>query len=105
MIAGKGPLQPALEALAAMQLGGLQVESHFTGFLSPGKSAQAFTTAAISSFIRAKCLADENQGGEFPIQSSKQWRQECRCSPPSTAEFTEAVESGRCGALVEERDA
>ncbi len=41
---------------------------------------------------------------EFPIPSSKRWRPACRCWRRGTAAFPEAVEEGRCGALVDERD-
>jgi colanic acid/amylovoran biosynthesis glycosyltransferase len=100
MIAGKGPLQPALEALA-MQLG-VSDRVHFTGFLSQENLLKLYHSCHI--FLHpSEMPADENQEG-IPNSILEAMATGMPVLATKHGGIPEAVESGRCGALVEERD-
>jgi colanic acid/amylovoran biosynthesis glycosyltransferase len=100
MIAGKGPLQPALEALA-MQLG-ISDRVHFTGFLSQENLLKLYHSCHI--FLHpSEMPADENQEG-IPNSILEAMATGMPVLATKHGGIPEAVESGRCGALVEERD-
>ncbi len=66
-------------------------------------SARAFTTAATSFCIRAKCRRTKTRR-EFPIPFWKRWPPGCRCSRPGTAEFRRPWRTDAAALLVDERD-
>jgi colanic acid/amylovoran biosynthesis glycosyltransferase len=100
MIAGKGPLQPALEALA-MQLG-ISKWVHFTGFLSQENLLKLYHSCHI--FLHpSEMPADENQEG-IPNSILEAMATGMPVLATRHGGIPEAVEHGRCGALVEERD-
>jgi colanic acid/amylovoran biosynthesis glycosyltransferase len=100
LIAGKGPLQPALEALA-MQLG-ISDQVHFTGFLSQKDLLKLYHSCHI--FLHpSEMPADENQEG-IPNSILEAMATGMPVLATMHGGIPEAVEHGRCGALVEERD-
>ena len=100
LIAGKGPLQPALEALAA-QLG-ISEHVHFTGFLSQQALLELYHTSHV--FLHpSEMPEDENQEG-IPNSILEAMATGMPVLATRHGGIPEAVEEGRCGALVEERD-
>jgi colanic acid/amylovoran biosynthesis glycosyltransferase len=99
-IAGKGPLQPALEQLAA-QLG-ISEQVHFTGFLSQPDLLELYHRCHI--FLHpSEMPADENQEG-IPNSILEAMATGMSVLATRHGGIPEAVEAGRCGALVAERD-
>jgi colanic acid/amylovoran biosynthesis glycosyltransferase len=99
-IAGKGPLQPTLEALAA-QLG-VSGQVHFTGFLSQAALLELYHGCHI--FLHpSEMPADENQEG-IPNSILEAMATGMPVLATRHGGIPEAVEHGRCGALVSERD-
>lgn len=99
-IAGKGPLQPMLEALA-VELGIAQ-QVHFTGFLSQADLLALYHRCHI--FLHpSEMPADENQEG-IPNSILEAMATGLPVLATKHGGIPEAVEHGRCGALVEERD-
>ena len=100
LIAGKGPLQPALEVLAA-QLGHCR-DVHFTGFLSQENLLKLYHSCHI--FLHpSEMPADENQEG-IPNSVLEAMATGMPVLATRHGGIPEAVEHGRCGVLVEERD-
>ncbi|HEY1770703.1 MAG TPA: glycosyltransferase [Chthoniobacterales bacterium] len=99
-IAGKGPLQPALEILAADL--GISSHVHFTGFLSQEKLLDLYHLCHI--FMHpSEMPADENQEG-IPNSILEAMATGMPVLATRHGGIPEAVEHGRCGALVAERD-
>ncbi len=99
-IAGKGPLQPTLEALAAEL--GISQSVHFTGFLSQADLLALYHRCHI--FLHpSEMPADENQEG-IPNSVLEAMATGMPVLATRHGGIPEAVESGRCGALVGERD-
>ncbi|HEX3818561.1 MAG TPA: glycosyltransferase [Chthoniobacterales bacterium] len=99
-IAGKGPLQPTLEALA-VQLG-IRDYVHFTGFLSQPDLLALYHRCHV--FIHpSEMPPDENQEG-IPNSILEAMATGMPVLATLHGGIPEAVEHGRCGALVEERD-
>ncbi len=99
-IAGKGPLQPVLETLAA-QLG-IGGHVHFTGFLSQPDLLELYRRCHI--FLHpSEMPADENQEG-IPNSILEAMATGMPVLATQHGGIPEAVENGRCGALVAERD-
>ncbi len=100
LIAGKGPLQPVLEALAE-QLG-VSEHVHFTGFLSQKALLELYHSCHV--FLHpSEMPADENQEG-IPNSILEAMATGMPVLATRHGGIPEAVEEGRCGALVEERD-
>ncbi|HXA10576.1 MAG TPA: glycosyltransferase, partial [Chthoniobacterales bacterium] len=100
LIAGKGPLQPVLEALAA-QLD-ISDQVHFTGFLSQPDLLALYHSCHV--FLHpSEMPADENQEG-IPNSILEAMATGMPVLATRHGGIPEAVEEGRCGALVEERD-
>ena len=100
LIAGKGPLQPVLEALAA-QLG-ISDHVHFTGFLSQKDLLDLYHSCHV--FLHpSEMPADENQEG-IPNSILEAMATGMPVLATRHGGIPEAVEDGRCGALVAERD-
>ncbi len=99
-IAGKGPLQPTLEALAAEL--GITSRVHFTGFLSQADLLRLYHRCHI--FMHpSEMPADENQEG-IPNSILEAMATGMPVLATRHGGIPEAVEDGRCGALVAERD-
>lgn len=99
-IAGKGPLQPTLEALASEL--GIGEHVHFTGFLSQPDLLALYHRCHI--FLHpSEMLADENQEG-IPNSILEAMATGLPVLATRHGGIPEAVEDGRCGLLVEERD-
>lgn len=99
-IAGKGPLQPALEALVAEL--GLVGRVHFTGFLSQADLLALYHRCHI--FLHpSEMPADENQEG-IPNSILEAMATGMPVLATRHGGIPEAVEHGRCGALVDERN-
>jgi colanic acid/amylovoran biosynthesis glycosyltransferase len=100
LIAGKGPLQPALEALATEL--GVRDFVHFTGFLAQSDLLQLYHRCHI--FLHpSEMPADENQEG-IPNSILEAMATGMPVLATRHGGIPEAVEDGRCGVLVEERD-
>ena len=100
LIAGKGPLQPALQTLAA-QLG-VTNHVHFTGFLSQKDLLELYHNCHV--FLHpSEMPADENQEG-IPNSILEAMATGMPVLATRHGGIPEAVEEGRCGVLVEERD-
>ncbi|MGI8889580.1 MAG: glycosyltransferase [Chthoniobacterales bacterium] len=100
LIAGKGPLQPVLEALAT-QLG-VANHVHFTGFLTQKELLDLYHSCHI--FLHpSEMPADENQEG-IPNSILEAMATGMPVLATCHGGIPEAVENGRCGALVAERD-
>lgn len=100
LIAGKGPLQPVLESLA-QQLG-IAESVHFTGFLPQPELLKLYHSCHI--FLHpSEMPADENQEG-IPNSILEAMATGMPVLATRHGGIPEAVEPGRCGALVEERD-
>ncbi|HEY3602960.1 MAG TPA: glycosyltransferase [Chthoniobacterales bacterium] len=100
LIAGKGPLQPALEALATEL--GVRPFVHFTGFLSQPELLELYHRCHI--FLHpSEMPADENQEG-IPNSILEAMATGMPVLATRHGGIPEAVEEGRCGILVEERD-
>ncbi len=99
-IAGKGPLQPTLEALITEL--GIHGHVHFTGFLSQADLLALYHRCHV--FLHpSEMLADENQEG-IPNSILEAMATGMPVLATRHGGIPEAVEEGRCGALVEERD-
>lgn len=100
LLAGKGPLQPVLEALAKNL--GVEEHVHFTGFLSQEDLLKLYYSCHI--FLHpSEMPADENQEG-IPNSILEAMATGMPVLATHHGGIPEAVEDGRCGALVEERD-
>ena len=99
-IAGKGPLQPALETLAS-QLG-VSANLHFTGFLSQPALLDLYHRCHV--FLHpSEMPADENQEG-VPNSILEAMATGMPVLATRHGGIPEAVEEARCGVLVNERD-
>ena len=78
-------------------------EGALSAVFSRSRICGNFTRARISSFIPAKRRPTRTRKA-FPIPSWKRWRPDCPCSATRHGGIPEAVEQGRSGLLVEERD-
>jgi colanic acid/amylovoran biosynthesis glycosyltransferase len=100
VIAGKGPLQPHLEELAE-ELGIVQ-KVHFRGFLSQPELLELYTTSHF--FLHpSETPPDQNQEG-IPNSILEAMSTGLAVLATRHGGIPEAVEEGRCGLLVEERD-
>ncbi|MEO8440153.1 MAG: glycosyltransferase [Spartobacteria bacterium] len=100
LIAGKGPLQPMLETLAS-QLG-VSENVHFAGFLTQKELLDLYHSCHV--FLHpSEMPADENQEG-IPNSILEAMATGMPVLATKHGGIPEAVEEGRCGALVEERD-
>jgi colanic acid/amylovoran biosynthesis glycosyltransferase len=99
-IAGKGPLQPELEMLAA-GLGVLR-DVHFVGFLSPAKLMELYASSHL--FLHpSETPPDENQEG-IPNSILEAMATGLPIFATQHGGIPEAVEHGRTGLLVPEED-
>ncbi|MGI8432623.1 MAG: glycosyltransferase [Chthoniobacterales bacterium] len=99
-IAGKGPLQPTLETLITEL--GLNGHVHFTGFLSQADLLALYHRCHV--FLHpSEMPADENQEG-IPNSILEAMATGMPVLATRHGGIPEAVEEGRCGALVAERD-
>jgi colanic acid/amylovoran biosynthesis glycosyltransferase len=100
LIAGKGPLQPELESLA-VELG-VRDSVQFTGFLTQPELLKLYHSCHI--FLHpSEMPADENQEG-IPNSILEAMATGMPVLATRHGGIPEAVEHGRCGLLVEERD-
>jgi glycosyltransferase involved in cell wall biosynthesis len=100
VIAGKGPLQPHLEELAE-ELGIVQ-KVHFRGFLSQPELLELYTTSHF--FLHpSETPPDQNQEG-IPNSILEAMSTGLAVLATRHGGIPEAVEDGRSGLLVEERD-
>jgi len=100
LIAGKGPLQPVLESLAA-QLG-VSRHVHFTGFLSQSDLLKLYHSCHI--FLHpSEMPADENQEG-IPNSILEAMATGMPVLATRHGGIPEAVQDGRCGLSVAARD-
>ena len=99
-IAGKGPLQPHLEELAAEL--GITAKIHFCGFLSQPDLRELYATSHL--FIHpSETPPDRNQEG-IPNSVLEAMATGLPVLGTRHGGIPEAVEHGRAGLLVEERD-
>ncbi len=100
-IAGKGPLQPQLEALAARL--GISAKVRFCGFVSQSELMELYATSHL--FLHpSETPPDENQEG-IPNSILEAMATGLPIVATSHGGIPEAVEHGRAGMLVEEKDA
>ena len=100
-IAGKGPLQPQLEALAAKL--GISERVRFCGFVSQSELMNLYATSHL--FLHpSETPPDENQEG-IPNSILEAMATGLPVLATSHGGIPEAVEHGRTGMLAEERDA
>ncbi len=100
-IAGKGPLQSQLEALA-MELGILQ-RVHFCGFVTQAQLIELYETSHL--FLHpSETPPDENQEG-IPNSILEAMATGLPVLATQHGGIPEAIDHGRTGMLVEERDA
>ncbi len=100
LIAGKGPLQPVLEALAGHL--GISEHVHFTGFLAQKDLLDLYHSCHV--FLHpSEMPADENQEG-IPNSILEAMATGMPVLATRHGGIPEAVEEGRCGALVDERN-
>ena len=99
-IAGKGPLQPELEMLAAGL--GVSRDVHFVGFLSPQKLVELYARSHI--FLHpSETPPDENQEG-IPNSVLEAMATGMVVAATRHGGIPEAIEHGRTGWLVPEED-
>jgi colanic acid/amylovoran biosynthesis glycosyltransferase len=99
-IAGKGPLQPELEMLAAGL--GVSRDVHFVGFLSPQKLVELYARSHI--FLHpSETPPDENQEG-IPNSVLEAMSTGMVVAATRHGGIPEAIEHGRTGWLVPEED-
>jgi len=99
-IAGKGPLQPELEMLAAGL--GISRDVHFVGFLSPAKLVELYTRSHL--FLHpSETPPDENQEG-IPNSVLEAMATGMVVAATRHGGIPEAIEHGRTGWLVPEED-
>jgi colanic acid/amylovoran biosynthesis glycosyltransferase len=100
LIAGKGPLQPQLEALAA-QLG-VSERVHFCGFLSQSELMELYATSHL--FLHpSETSADQNQEG-VPNSILEAMATGLAVIATKHGGIPEAIHHGRTGLLVKEGD-
>lgn len=100
LIAGKGPLQPQLEALA-MQLG-VSEKVHFCGFLSQPELMELYATSHL--FLHpSETSADQNQEG-VPNSILEAMATGLAVIATQHGGIPEAIQHGRTGLLVKEGD-
>src|SRR5947208_7097716 len=99
-IAGKGPLQPELEMLAAGL--GISRDVHFVGFLSPAKLVELYTRSHM--FLHpSETPPDENQEG-IPNSVLEAMATGLVVAATRHGGIPEAIQHGRTGWLVPEED-
>jgi colanic acid/amylovoran biosynthesis glycosyltransferase len=99
-IAGKGPLQPELEMLAAGL--GISRDVHFVGFLSPPKLVELYARSHL--FVHpSETPPDENQEG-IPNSVLEAMATGMVVAATRHGGIPEAIEHGRTGWLVREED-
>jgi colanic acid/amylovoran biosynthesis glycosyltransferase len=100
IIAGKGPLQSHLEELAEEL--GISAKVHFRGFLSQAELLDLYRTSHF--FLHpSETPPDQNQEG-IPNSILEAMSTGLAVLATKHGGIPEAVEHGRCGLLVEERD-
>jgi colanic acid/amylovoran biosynthesis glycosyltransferase len=100
-IAGKGPLQPQLIALAAKL--GISNKVHFCGFVSQAELMELYATSHL--FLHpSETPPDENQEG-IPNSILEAMATGLPVLATNHGGIPEAITDGRTGMLVEERDA
>jgi colanic acid/amylovoran biosynthesis glycosyltransferase len=100
IIAGKGPLQPRLEALADAL--GIADHVHFPGFLSQPELTELYSSAHVFMHPSEMC-PDQNQEG-IPNSILEAMATGLPVLATRHGGIPEAVENGRSGFLVDERD-
>jgi colanic acid/amylovoran biosynthesis glycosyltransferase len=100
IIAGKGPLQPRLEALADAL--GIADRVHFPGFLSQRQLAELYASAHV--FMHPSELCPDNNQEGIPNSILEAMATGLPVLATRHGGIPEAVEDGRSGFLVDERD-